>query len=139
MGTTRWTFFFCSKNALSASSSGASSGVLGGALLDALQVSGQLLLEERLVEVERRPHHQLTVLLVRDDADVGEGLLVGLGAVPVIPVPVRVDDPLHRLIGDRADLGEHRRRCAGVPLVSNTSTPSREVTTIELPSRPTSP
>ena len=54
----------------------------------------------------------LARLLVRHHFHVGEGLGVGLRAVPVIPVPVRVDDEADRLVGDRPDLGEVRQLSA---------------------------
>ena len=61
-----------------------------------------------------------------------------LGAVPMVPVPVRVDDVADGLVGEAPDVRRARPPAAdGVPLVSKTSTPASERTTMELPSRPT--
>ena len=57
----------------------------------------------------RRPRHHHARLLVRDHLHVRKRLLVDLGAVPVIPMPVRVDDVADRLRGEGPDLGEHGR------------------------------
>jgi len=98
-----------------------------------------LFVHERPVKAIAGPRHHLPVLLVRDDADAGEGALVGLCAVPMIQC--QCEFTIQRT-GWFVSVWMSARIAAeapGVPFVSNTSTPSLDRIAIALPSRPTSP
>ena len=56
--------------------------------LQILNVLRKLAFEARPVELERRAHHHLARLFVRDDAQVRKRVAVGLRSVPMIPVPM---------------------------------------------------
>ena len=62
--------------------------------------------------------HEPARRLVRDDLELRKRLLVHLAAVPVVPVPVRLDEVAHRLRRDLPEVGEHGarrvRRAVGV-------------------------